>query len=644
MAQGPLSEVLTFIRRVAGAGGDQALPDADLLARFIAARDEAAFTEILARHGPLVLGVCRSILGDSSDAADAFQATFLILVHRARSISKQASLGSWLYGVAYRVSVRARAVATRPARMARAVRGQPLRREDMEMAAHEPRSDAADAEIRAIVHEEVNCLPEKYRAPIVLCYMEGRSRLEAASTLCLSEGTIKGRLERARDLLHKRLAGRGVSFSVALLAAAAGADAASAAGGVAAAAVPAALAHATLRAALVAAAGKTAAAGTISGPVAVLTQQVLETMVVTPRQITSVVMLIMVLCIGAGMIAQQVFGESETAPPAAAPADPVMVRNHQGQALDLLVPAAVAVPLGLQAEAFPPPGMPIASAAYGNWVALALPDQTVRVTAVSDRTILANLAGHTAAITALAVSPDGRWLATGSADHTVQVWDVAHWRPTGTLRGHAAAVTALAFSPDGRLVITGSADKTGRVWDRETCRELCGLAENDEIITSIAFPSGDRDANTGRWSAGWIATGGDGLGMSLWDPNTGRQLGQVRGHVGLVTAVAMTRDRTLAATASRDATVKLWRLPGMEEGVMLQGHPGPVGALAFDAQGKRLATVDATAVRLWDPATGRQLARYDSDCGAILSVAFHPDGRTILTGSADRAVKRWPVF
>jgi WD40 repeat protein len=118
----------------------------------------------------------------------------------------------------------------------------------------------------------------------------------------------------------------------------------------------------------------------------------------------------------------------------------------------------------------------------------------------------------------------------------------------------------------------------------------------------------------------------------------------VRGHAGQVTAVAMTRDRTLAATASADATVKLWRLPGLEEGVVLQGHAGPVGALAFDPQGKRLATVDAAAVRLWDAATGQQLAHFDSADGAILSVAFHPDGRTLITGSADRAVKRWPVF
>jgi RNA polymerase sigma factor (sigma-70 family) len=639
MAQGPLSEVLTFIRRLAGAGGAQDLPDADLLARFIAARDEAAFTEILARYGPLVLGVCRSILGDSPDAADAFQATFLILVHRARSISKQASLSSWLYGVAYRVAVRARAGT------ARAARRRPLPGEGLEMAAKKPRSDAADAEIGAIVHEEVNRLPEQYRAPIVLCYMEGRTRQEAASTLRLSEGAIKGRLERARDLLHKRLARRGVTCSAALLAAAAGVDAVSATG-VVAAAVPAALAHATLRAALLAAAGKTAA-GTISGPVAVLTQQVLQTMVITPRQVASVVMAIVLLGISAGMIAQQVFGESKVAP-AAAPLDPVAARKRHGPAIDLLLdlpPAAGAIALRRgQAEAFPPPGMPIASAAHGDWVALALPDQTVRVATVTDRTTVATLAGHAAAITALAVSPDGRWLATGSADHTVQVWDVARWRPTGTLRGHARAITALAFSPDARLVITGSADQTGRVWDRETGRELYGLAENDEIITAVTFPSGNRDADTGRWSAGWIATGGDGQGLSLWDPNTGRRVGRVRGHAGAVTAVAVTGNRTLAATASGDATVRLWHLPGLEAGAVLPGHAGPVGALAFDPPGKRLATVDAATVYVWDVATGKQLAHFDSDGGAILSVAFHPDGRTILTGSADRSVKRWPVF
>jgi RNA polymerase sigma factor (sigma-70 family) len=332
MVRGQLSDVLAFVRRFGTAGADRDSPDADLLGRFIGTRDEAAFNELLYRHGPLVFGVCRSILGDTSDAADAFQATFLVLVHRARSISKRSSLSSWLYGVAYRVAVRARAGASRR---------QALPREGADMVAREPTLDPADAEIAAIVHEEVHNLPEKYRVPIVLCYVEGRTRGEAALELRCSEGAIKGRLERARDLLQRRLLRRGVALAAGLSAIALGGEAARAA-------VPAALVDATLRAAMLAAAGQAAAGGAISGPAAALTRHVLRAMTVTPRQIASVVLLVGLLGTFAGLVTHQGLGGAQAvAPPPVAHVAVADDEDDDDQPPPLPRPTPRAIPLPL---------------------------------------------------------------------------------------------------------------------------------------------------------------------------------------------------------------------------------------------------------------------------------------------------------
>ncbi|HLJ93524.1 MAG TPA: sigma-70 family RNA polymerase sigma factor, partial [Gemmataceae bacterium] len=144
--------------------------DADLLDRFVRRKDEAAFATLLERHGPMVLGVCRRLLPDAHEADDAFQATFLILLQKARSLRDPASLGNWLYGVAYRVARRARIVATR---------WRASERQVPEMAA-DASPDALWHELRPLLDEEIARLPRKYQAPVVLCYLEGKTYAEAA--------------------------------------------------------------------------------------------------------------------------------------------------------------------------------------------------------------------------------------------------------------------------------------------------------------------------------------------------------------------------------------------------------------------------------------------------------------------------------
>jgi RNA polymerase sigma factor (sigma-70 family) len=209
MSEGQRSTLLAYLRRLSGAAAMDG-SDAELLERFIAQREETAFEALLRRHGPLVWSVCRRVLAEEHAAEDAFQATFLVLVRKARSVSKQASIRSWLYGVALRVALRAR-------------QQENLRRRREQETPSRPSADAASEatwqDVRPILDEEIQRLPEKYRLPIILCYLEGQTNDEAAQQLNCPRGTIATRLARARERLRSRLLRRGVTLSAATLAA-----------------------------------------------------------------------------------------------------------------------------------------------------------------------------------------------------------------------------------------------------------------------------------------------------------------------------------------------------------------------------------------------------------------------------------------
>src|SRR5262245_31575820 len=183
------SRVLQLIRRLGEDQRDRQLTDLELLGRFRAQRDEAAFHALVHRHGRMVFDVCRNVLGNEADAEDAFQVTFLILAQRAGAIRKQASVGSWLFGVAYRTALKARTcLAKRQKHEARAPR--------------QPSSENPDVlawrEVQRVLHEELNGLSECYRAPLVLCYLEGKTQVEAAAALGVSAATVNKRLEQGR--------------------------------------------------------------------------------------------------------------------------------------------------------------------------------------------------------------------------------------------------------------------------------------------------------------------------------------------------------------------------------------------------------------------------------------------------------------
>ncbi len=202
--------LLHQLGRLFGQGTSVGLTESELLQRFVGGHDESAFETLVARHGPMVLGVCRQLLQDPNDVDDAFQATFLILVRKAGTLRRSDLLGNWLYGVAYRVAARARtSSARRTARVARDPRViEVLARAEGESGVGE--GSSWDPDPWPWLHQEINHLPEKYRVPIVLCYFEGLTHDEAASRLGWPLGSVKGRLARARDLLRRRLSRRGV--------------------------------------------------------------------------------------------------------------------------------------------------------------------------------------------------------------------------------------------------------------------------------------------------------------------------------------------------------------------------------------------------------------------------------------------------
>jgi RNA polymerase sigma factor (sigma-70 family) len=264
MSDRPGATLVDRLRRMAGPGDER--PDSKLLAEFIASGDAAAFEQIVRRHGPMVLGVCRRVTGNYADADDAFQAAFLVLVHKARAVTPGDVLGPWLYGVAYRTAMKAKSTAAR-----RRAREAPLP-DDL----HAGETGEAGDDLAGRLDREIQGLPERYRSAIVLCELQGLSYREAAERLGVKEGTLGGRLSRARGLLARRLRLRGIGVAAVPLAAAVVADSLTAS-------VPRALLQSTVRA---------ASGGRVSAPVAALTHGVMTNMLLTKLRPASAILVI----------------------------------------------------------------------------------------------------------------------------------------------------------------------------------------------------------------------------------------------------------------------------------------------------------------------------------------------------------------
>jgi RNA polymerase sigma factor (sigma-70 family) len=201
--------ILRLLRGLVEDERTKGLSDEDLLRGFTSTRDEGCFLALLRRHGPMVQGVCRAVLPNEADAEDAFQATFLVLAKKAASVRTPGSVSAWLHGVAYRTASRARVdLARRRKHEARATPPEAA-----------PTEELTWREVQCVLHEEIARLAEGYRTPLILCYLQGKTQDEAAQVMGLPKGTLKGRLERGRALLRKRLDRRGLAAGSVLLAA-----------------------------------------------------------------------------------------------------------------------------------------------------------------------------------------------------------------------------------------------------------------------------------------------------------------------------------------------------------------------------------------------------------------------------------------
>jgi RNA polymerase sigma factor (sigma-70 family) len=269
-----------------------------LLEAFLARRDEAAFAALVQRHGPMVLGVCRRLLRNSHDAEDAFQATFLVLARKAAAVVPREGVAGWLYGVARRTALEARAVLARR-----------RRREQQAVTMPEPAAEAEEPrDWKQVFDEEIRRLPARYRTAVILCELEGRSRKEAARQLRVPEGTLSSRLAEARKMLGRRLALRGVE-ATAVAALAEGLS------GQAPAQVPLTLAAATVRGCLLAGAGRTSAEGLTAAAFA-LADRVLRRLLLDRLKVLGGVLVLLALVGTAAGVSWSVFS---TAPP---PEDP----------------------------------------------------------------------------------------------------------------------------------------------------------------------------------------------------------------------------------------------------------------------------------------------------------------------------------
>jgi RNA polymerase sigma factor (sigma-70 family) len=673
MADGSRANVLRHLRQLIRARAAQDLTDGELLGQFIARRDEAAFALLVQRHGPMVLGACRRILRDEHHAEDAFQATFLVLVRKAASIRRRQSLGSWLYGVVQRVARKAKARASRRAARERQA-GAPCQESPDEMARQE---------LRGVLDEELGRLPEKYRAPLVLCYLEGRTQEQAARELNCPRSTLATRLDAGRALLRERLIRRDAAFS-------AGMRLPLLAGRATPASVPAALVLATVRAAATFVGGGATAAGAAAPSAVTLADAVCKGLSTGSLRAAGLVLLAMSLAVAGTALALR-SGLPRTEPAA------VRSEEESGQAGAVQAPGEK--PPRNDADGDPLP--PDALARMGTdrlWQAgtsdlLAFLDQDKALISADQNGTVHVLDSKTGKEvrrfntsppgvwnTAQALSPDQKLLAASSPADGVGLWEVASgtvlrrikvpqtqtagclafspdakilalasdkpteitfW-DTGTgqfLRriqpgANPPTITQLDFSPDGRSIVAKTRDQVVHFWDATTGKEVYRFRTNDNCSPDYALAPDGKTVAVGERCV-----------VGLWDLATGKELARLEsesGSLSLVCAVAFSPDGKLLAVAGF-RSVTLWDVAARKE-LHTLGDFEVRGAylLRFSPDGRTLATAGrSSAIRLWDVATGRELHSCGGHTGRVREAAFSPDGQILATLGEDWTLRLW---
>jgi RNA polymerase sigma factor (sigma-70 family) len=545
------------------------IPDVVLLERYVRARDEAAFAALVERHGPLVLGVCRRVLGDAHAAEDAFQASFLVLARRAGGVRRGDSLAAWLHGVALRVARKARAARYRRPRLS------PLASDAADPRA-DPLAEVSARELLTALDEEVRRLPEVYRLPVILCCLEGKTQPEAARQLGWTPGSLQGRLERGRKRLHDRLARRGLALSAALAVVAVSRGTAS---------VPAMLAADTARAAL-------ARAGATGVELWKF------------RAALAVLLLLGAAVLSAGLRAPPL-EEGPAHEPRQALEDAIQkpkrepVRAGVDRFGDPL-PAGAIARLGtvrfrydgaVFALAFSPNGKTLAGSTTSCvylWDAGTgkelhrlpvhprvlikcldySPDSTTLVVGAADnhddkvgRLTFWDVASGKKLRTltmprppvnqtwGVRFAPDGKTLAVVGDAYLAHLLDLPSGRVRATAEGGASNVV---FSPDGKTVALRGSGQGARIYDATTGKRLRGFYESIKWKNSTLAYSPD----------GKILAVGNGDEIVLFDPETGKELGRLEAKMRGVVDLSFTPDGKTLVSGGEDGKLRLWDVAG----------------------------------------------------------------------------------
>jgi RNA polymerase sigma factor (sigma-70 family) len=621
MAQPQLGVVLRHIHRLVDSPSTDEPSDGQLLDRFIASRDEVAFEELLRRHGPMVYGICRRLLGTAHDADDAFQATFLLLVHKATSIRKGTSLGCWLYGVAYRLSLKARtAAARRRVHERRVANMRPVHRT----------SEPSWNEVRPLLDEELARLPERLRAPLVLCYLQGKTNVQAARELGQPAGSMSKLLARGRDVLRQRLTRRGVALP--------GTELGLLLAEHTRAAVPAGLGRATLEAGL--------AMGAVSARVAGLVRWGMRDMCFAKCKIVLALVFTLGL-LGAGT------SLLSAPPPPPAEAPPVAAEEEQPAAEQPPAPKA-----GVDAQGDPlPPGalarfgtlrlrhgysvQGIAFAPDGKSLVSAAPDHLVRQWEVPTGREIGTFGQQNDRdkpfapsrwLHAVAFSPDGKTLATGDHNdgwqlNTIRLWDVASHTQTRIMQGHTDGILSLAWSADGKTLASASNDGTVRLWDPDNGSERRTLSGHQGAVRCVVW---SRDGKQ-------LATAGADGTVRLWDPDKGTELRSITAHEGVAYTVAFAPDAKSLVSGGADNTVRKWDAVTGKEAWSVKRDKA-VRAVTFSSDGKLVAYGSGPGVTLCDPGDGHEVRRLNGPHNEVFVVAFSSDAEHVAAASGYNSV------
>jgi RNA polymerase sigma factor (sigma-70 family) len=576
--------------------------DGELLRRWVEHRDEDAFTALVSRHGRMVHGVCRRVLGNSHDAEDAFQAVFLTLARKAASLRHPEALSGWLHGVAVRLASKARAASRR-----RSFCGADFK--SALQGAADPHPDPLDAlsarEFLGLIDREIARLPEAYRLPLVLCDLEERTQIEAARLLGWTLGSLGGGGGRGRPRLRARLAKRGIAPAVL--------TAAFVQGTAEAAALTASVSHLVVRFAACPASAE------ISPSVAALVHEGIRGMILTKLRLASAILLAATtLVAGAGLLAwptpapQPAEERAESKPPSASVSAKPQIRRDQ--AGDPLPPEALSR-LG-----------------------------TTRLR-------------HGGTIMDLVFGPDGQSLVSCGLRDGIRFWDTATGEQIQRFPEQSNA-QSVALSPDGKLL----AIRLGRSDPKDKAIAIREFATGRLLrrFGDWMTPWSIRFSPDGKVLAAYRTS----LEIELWDPASGRHLHTLKGHERVAWTIAFSADSKTLASGSHDKTIRLWDVPTGKELRQIE-HNNEIGKVALSADGRLLASIDFiphvhkvygstylapdNLVRLWDTATGKELRQLPMPAKKLhwykekgfQCVEFAPDGKTLVTGGADGALRFW---